>query len=425
MVSETKPGLERRLGFFSVVLSGLGVTIGAGIYVLIGAAARSAGNAVWLSFVLAAAVASFTAISYAQLFRLRPKNAPEYQFVTLAFNRRLGFLAGWLTTWSMIISTAVISLGFAGYLENLFHVPPIVGALGLMVVMTAIVFSGMRKSVALLIGLTVPTVLGLVAVILIGVPHIGTFNLFETASGFTGVFGATALVFFALLGFETMANLAEEMKKPERDLPKAMLVVLGISALLYVMVSVSVISVLGFSELGESTAPMADVASRTIGSQAGAFIAILSLTATSSTGLFLLMSSSRAVWAMSCAGVLPLPFCSINQQRTPWIAILGVGVLASLFVFFENIEVVAQVTNVAVLLAFTGVNAAAIKLADRIEPNPSRLIQARIVPALGLVLSGWLALNTGTIALIFGAVLTAVGLVYYNIVLRKRAGTAD
>jgi basic amino acid/polyamine antiporter, APA family len=420
MISERGPGLERRLGFFSTVLSGLGVTIGAGIYVLIGAAARSAGNAVWLSFILAAAVAVFTAMSYARLVRLKPKNAPEYQFVTMAFNRRLGFLAGWLVTWSMIISTTVISLGFIGYLQTLFHVPTTAGALVLIFMMTAIIYSGVRKSLVVLIGLTIPTVAGLIAVILIGAPHIGAFNLFETASGIKGVFGATALVFFALLGFETMANLAEEMKKPEKDLPIAMLFVLGISALLYVLVSVSVVSVLGYSDLSLSNAPMADMASKVLGSQAGFFVTILSLTATGSSGLFLLMASSRAVWAMSCAGVLPLPFCSINQQRTPWIAILGVGLLASIFVFVKNIEIIAQVTNVAVLMAFAGVNAAAIKLADKIEPKPTRSLRARIIPAMGLILSCWLALNTGTTALIFGVALIATGLIYYHLVLRKR-----
>jgi basic amino acid/polyamine antiporter, APA family len=423
MSSDLQPkSLERRLGLLAVVASGLGVTIGAGIYVLIGAAAGRAGNAIWVSFVLAAVIASFTALSYAKLIRLRPKNAPEFQFVTMAFNRRTGFLAGWLTLWSMIISAAVVSLGFAGYLSNLFDVPVVFGALGLLVVATAITLSGMKQSVALLIALTIPTVFGLIAVIIVGMPHVGDFNLFEVPSGFSGVANAAALVFFAYLGFETMANLAEEMKHPEKDLSRAMLFVLAIGALLYVLVSVAVISVLGWLDLSQSAAPMADVASRTIGSNASGAISLISLAATGSTGLFLIMASSRAVWAMSCAGVLPLPFCSISRSKTPWIAILGVGILAGLFVFIKNVETVAQVTNIAVLLAFAGVNAAAIKLIDKIEPNKKHTLPSRLLPILGLLSSIWLALNTGMTAIVFGFVLIISGLVYYRIVLSKSDG---
>ena len=418
VTDERSTGLVRRLGFFSAVLSGLGVTIGAGIYVLIGAAAGSAGNAVWLSFILAAVAAAFTALSYARLVALRPKDAPEFQYVSMAFGRGAGFLAGWLMLWAAFVSAAVISLGFAGYLENLFNVPIAAGALGLVAVTALVTLAGIRHSVAVLGILTVPTVLGLVAIIIIGAPYIGDVDLLEAPRGFAGIWGGAALVFYAFLGFNGMANLAEEMNHPEKDLPRAMVVVLATSTVLYVLVAIAAVSVVGWADLARSSAPVAEVMIRTLGTDAGVAISLVSLAATGSTGLFLLLSASRAVWAMSCAGVLPLPFCSVGQRRTPGIAILGVAAIASLFIAIMNVETVARFSNIAVLLAFAAVNAAAMKLFGQ-------TLRGRLLPGLGLIFSLWLALNTELPAMLYGAALTVTGVVFYRVMVfrGKRPGT--
>lgn len=411
------PKLEKRIGLGQAVLSGLGVTIGAGIYVLIGAGAGSAGDAVWVSFVIAAIISSFTALSYVRLARFKPVNAPEFHYVKLAFNHRLGFLAGWLIVWSMVVSAAVVSLGFAGYLQQFVDLPAAVIAAALVGVSTSIILIGTRQSMALMGILTAVTILGLIAVIVIGVPHLGSVDLLEAPQGLTGIFGAAALVFFAYLGFETMANLAGEMKDPGRDLPKAMLLVLAVSVVFYVLVALAAVSVLGWEALSSSSAPMTDVFRLGLGSSSAGIITIISMAATGSTAFFLLLSASRAVWEMSCSGVLPLPFCTIGQSRTPWIAIIGVGLFSIGFILIRNIETVALFTNVAVLLAFIGINAAAIRLskATGMTDNQQSRAWTRIMPALGIAACVWLAMNTGTEALMFGGLLTAVGLVYYQL----------
>jgi APA family basic amino acid/polyamine antiporter len=204
-----------------------------------------------------------------------------------------------------------------------------------------------------------------------------------------------------------------------------MLAVLAVSTLFYVLVALAAVSVLGWAELSTSVSPMSAVAAKTTGSGVGILVSWLSLAATGSTGLFLIVAASRAVWAMSCAGVLPLPFCTIGRRRTPWIAIVGVGVLAALFVLTRNVETVAQVTNIAVLLAFAGVNASAIKLLGKSGLGIYQGLRSRLLPVLGLVSSLWLAFNTGTTAIISAALLIVIGMVYYRLFLMKKAVFLD
>jgi len=411
-----EPQLKRRLGLWVTTLTGVGVILGSGIYVLVGVAAGRAGNAVWLSFLMAAAVAGLTGLSYARLSKLRPKNAPEFQFVGMAFRPSLAFLAGWMILWAVVISASAVALGFAGYLNHLLGTPIVPAAIGLVLVSSIVVFLGIGES-ALLAGiLTFVEVAGLVFIVVIGVPHFGEVNVMEMPMGVVGTIGAASLVFFAYLGFEGMANLSEEMKNPERDLPRAILLALGISTLLYILVSLAAVSVLDWQALGQSDAPLALVAAQVLGSNAGLTLTLVALFSTANTVLLLLLGASRAMWAMSCAGALPGIFCVIGEERrTPWLAIVVVGFFASLFTVFRDIGDVAEFTNFATLLAFAGVNAAALRIFNR-ESSLSgfrRVFLDMVMPALGLVTALLLAINTGWRAASFGGILIAVGLVVY------------
>jgi len=415
-VQSAEPQLKRRLGLWVTTLTGVGVILGSGIYVLVGVAAGEAGNAVWLSFLIAAAVAGLTGLSYARLSKLKPKDAPEFQFVGMAFKPSLAFLAGWLILWAVVISASAVALGFAGYLSYLLGTPVIPVAIGLVLASSIVVFLGIGES-ALLAGiLTFIEVAGLVFIVAIGVPHLGEVNVMEMPMGVAGTIGAASLVFFAYLGFEGMANLSEEMRNPGKDLPRAILLALGISTLLYILVSLAAVSVLDWNTLSQSNAPLALVAAQVLGSNAGLTLTLVALFSTANTVLLLLLAASRAMWAMSCAGALPRVFCVIGEERrTPWLAIIVVGFFASLFTVFEDIRDVAEFTNFATLLAFAGVNAAALKIFNR-ESSMSgfkRIFLDIIMPALGLVTAVLLAINTGWRAASFGGLLIAVGLLVY------------
>ena len=182
--TQNKTQLARRLGLFAATMTGLGVIIGSGIYVIIGIAARQAGNAVWLSFVFAAFGAGLTAISYARLSRLNPRNAPEYQFVSMAFGSTPAFFAGWLILMAEIISSTAVALGFAGYLNVLLGVPETPAAIGLIVLSSLILYIGISQSAVVAIVLTLVEVLGLLIVIGIGTPHYRPGQLPGNADGY-------------------------------------------------------------------------------------------------------------------------------------------------------------------------------------------------------------------------------------------------
>lgn len=420
-VKEPDAGLHRRLGLSAATLAGIGVILGAGIYVLVGVAAKQSGNAVWLSFLIAAIVAGFTGLSYARLGRLRPKNAPEFQYLNMAFGRTSGFLAGWLVLWSTIISSAAVALGFAGYLEHLFGLHNLVGAMALIIFSSVIVFLGAGESVILAGILTLVEASGLVIIIGIGVPSFGRVDILEMPMGMSGVIASASLVFFAYLGFEGMANLSEEMKNPERDLPRALLLALGISTVFYILVAVAAVSVLGWQDLSQSGAPLAAVASKALGAGADLLLTAIALASTANTVLLLLFAASRSMWAMSCAGVLPMNLCVIGKnRRTPWLSIIVVGVFASVFALVRDIQGVAEFTNFAILLAFAGVNASAFRLfvRDSSAGRMRHVLRDWALPVVGCLASLWLAMSLGLRAALFGLVLVAVGVLTYLIMKR-------
>lgn len=304
--AEKKPGLARKLGLTPVTLFGMGAIIGVGIYVIIGGAAGRAGNALWLSFLLSAIAAAFTGLTYARFARLRPKNAPEYQYVDMAYGPLPGFLAEYLMLSAMIISAAAVALGFAAYLENLFGVPIIIGALLLIVAAGLFSYVGISESAAVAGILTLIQVLGLAVIIGIGSTYLGHVDLMEMPAGLAGVLGGASLIFFAYLGFEGIANYAEEMKNPVRDLPRAILLAIALTTILYVLTAVAAISVVGSQALSESPAPLALVAEDALGENAGIALSYIAIVATANTTIVFQLNSSRALWGLgtwvSCLG---------------------------------------------------------------------------------------------------------------------------
>jgi basic amino acid/polyamine antiporter, APA family len=415
-ISRNNQQLARRLGLLAATMTGLGVIIGAGIYVIIGVAAGQAGNAVWLSFILAAVGASLTALSYARLSKLRSQNAPEYQFVSMAFGNRPAFFAGWLILLAQIISSAAVALGFAGYLNALSGFPELPAAIGLIVLSSLILYIGISQSTIIAIILTAIEIVGLTIIIGIGLPHIGEVNYLEMPLGISGVFTAASLVFFAYLGFEGMANLSEELKDPGKNLPKAILLALGISTIFYVLVSISTVSVVGWDTLVQSNAPLAIVAEQVLGNNAGVALSIISLASTANTVLVLLLAASRIMHAMARARVLPGILNSVSPDRqTPWLTILVGGLVSILLVLISNLQQIAEYTNFITLLAFIGVNASAVKLLVKESGiRASRhILLNRVVPILGIIVSIWLAINAGWQAALAGLVILLIGLLVY------------
>jgi APA family basic amino acid/polyamine antiporter len=411
-----KIALKRELGLFEATFAGVGVILGAGIYALIGQAAGLAGNSVWISFGLAALIAIFTGLSYAELSSMYPKASAEYEYTNNAFGGRLAFVIGWLIIFSGVVGASAVSLGFAGYFNVLFDIPMIYSALVLIVILSFILFYGIKESAWVAILFTLIEAGGLILIFFIGLPFFGNVDYLEMPNGLKGIFEASSLIFFAFIGFEGVVRLSEETRNPEKNIPLALILSLLISIILYISVAFSTVSVVGWERLSQSDAPFATVAFVAMGDDAFVLLSVIALFATANTVLLMLLGASRMAYGMANSFSLPNTFAKVHPtRRTPWIAIFSVTVLAVLFLFTGNIAFLANVTNYTLFLTFIVINAAVIWLRYK-EPQLTRPFRTPIntgklpvLPIIGLLSCMFMLLQMDTPILIMGVSLTIVG----------------
>jgi len=412
------PSLKRELGLFEVTLSGVGIILGAGIYVLIGQAAGLAGNALWLAFGLSAIIALLTGLSYAELSSMFPKAGAEYDYVANAFNTRLAFVIGWMVFLSGVLAAATVALGFAGYFSALTSSPLILSAVALLILLTVLLGYGVKESARVAVVSTLLEVAGLIIIIAIGLPHLGSVNYLEMPQGFSGLFAASALIFFAYQGFESMVKFSEETKSPETIVPKALILAVVICIVFYILVALSVVSVMGWEQLSVSKAPFADIVSGTLGPDAAILIAIIALFATANTVLMSMYASSRILYGMAGSYRLTAGFARVHPgRRTPMTAIVFCGILSIALLFAGDIAFIANVTNFMLFVTFIVINAAVIFLrySSPESPRPFRIPfsvgRLPLIPLAGLVFCIFLLAQQELSVLGLGVILTAVGIV--------------
>jgi APA family basic amino acid/polyamine antiporter len=409
-------GLARELGLLEVTLSGVGIILGAGIYALIGVAAGQAGNAVWLSFAISAVAALFTALSYAELSSMYPRAGAEYEYTVAAVGEFVAFVVGWMIILSGVIAAAAVSLGFGGYFASLTGAPVTLPAAVLVAVLAVVLLIGIRESAFVAVIFTLVEAGGLLLIIVAGIPYLGRVDYLEMPLGLSGVFTAAALVFFAFLGFEEMVKFSEETTSPERTIPKALMLTLAICTTLYILVSLSAVSVVGWEGLATSDAPFTAVAIAAWGETGAAAISIIALFATANTVLLLLLASSRISYSMARSGTLPKILSRVHRtRRTPYMAILGVSLASLLFLFAGDIGFVANVSNFTLFVTFVVVNASVILLrlrrpgTDRPFTIPGAIRGVPVFPVLGILSCAFLFVQLTPEVIALGAVLTIAG----------------
>lgn len=428
-----KPKLRRALGLLETTIAGTGIILGVGIYVLISKAAGIAGNGIWLSFAIGAVVAGLTAMSYAELSSLFPRAGAEYVYTERTFGRRLAFLVGWLIIIGTMFAAATVSLGFAGYLTQFIGTQtplPVIAAV-LLVILSIVNLYGIKESAAMAIVATVVEALGLLIIIAIGLPHLGAVDYFELPPDATNInlFGAAALLFFAFLGFESITRLAEETKEPEKTIPRATLLSLAISTIIYILVALAAVSVVPWQHLAQSSAPLADVARAGLGESTSIILTIIALFATANTALLMLVTDTRIVYGMAESGVFPerLKLTSVHaRRRTPWIAAIVVGILSIAFLALEDIKILANATDFTVFITFAVVNLAVVWIryaqpeTARTAPFKSPSIgRLPICAVLGAAASLLLATNVGHDVIIGGVLIIAAGLAVYELLIKR------
>lgn len=415
--------LKRHMGLFGTTMYGIGLILGAGIYVLIGQAAGIAGNVVWISFVFGAIAAVFSGLSYAELSSMFPKSAAEFLFVKNAFrNNFLAFIIGWMTLFTSIISASTVALGFGGYLTGFFGAPIVLSAVSLIALLSLINFIGIRESSWANIVFTLIEASGLILIIYLGFTYTGTepVNYFESAAGLSGISIAFVLIFFAFIGFEDMVNIAEEMKNPKKVLPRAIILSVSITATIYILVSLAAIQVLDWQELGSSLSPLADVAKKTLGNNGQFILSVIALFATANTVLIILLAGSRIIYGMASQHSLPLLWSRIHYKtKTPWIAVLGIMVTSIIFSFLGNITTVANISVFFIAITFAMVNLSVILLRYR-EPSierpfkiPINIGRFPLLPLFGVIISAYMMTQFNAYVISVGIAIIVAGALFY------------
>jgi len=421
--------LKRHMGLFHLTMYGVGLILGAGIYVLIGEAAGFAGNSMWISFLLGIVVAMFAGLSYAELSALFPKAAAEYTFVKNAFkNNFFAFIIGWLTAMTSIIVAATVSLGFGGYFTQFIELPITFVAILLIGILSVVNFIGIRESTWANTIFAIITAGGLILIIFLGltVETVETIDYFEAPNGMTGIILAFVLIFFAFIGFEDMANVAEEVKKPHKTIPRAIILSIVITGIIYILVSLSVIRVLNWEELASSSAPLADVAHNVLGSNGSVTLSLIALFATASTVLITLIAGARILYGMAKSNSLPQFLSKIHSKtKTPWIAVVGILITSIGFAFVGDIVIVANITVFAVVITFAVINLAVIALRYT-EPGlerpfrvPINVGKFPILPLFGFGITVYMALQFEIEVIFAGIAIIGIGAVFY-IIMKKR-----
>ena len=407
--------LKRSLSFWQLTVMSVGIILGAGIYVVIGEAAGLSGNCIWVSFIIAAVVAALTAFSYAELSSRFPKAGAEYVYVENSFGNRMAWLVAWLLLAGSVIGGATVAMGFSQYFSAIFHTPVILVAIILLTIIGIILIIGVQETAKITIVFTAIEITGLVIVIFIGLPALGSVNYLEAAQGIKGVIEAGVLIFFGYLGFEGITRLAEETKDPEKSIPKAIMYSMVITTILYVLVGISAVSVIPWQELSTAQAPLALVAERVFGEQSFLILSVIALFSTFNTALMFLLTGSRLLYGVGQQEAIPKIFTMVgNRFRTPWVAILFIIVAAILFLFLGDLKTIANLTNFTVFSVFIVINASVIYFRYK-KPIatgfkvPFHIGRFPVLPFLGMITSLFMIANLTLDVLLFGVVLIIIG----------------
>lgn len=418
--------LKRELGLLEVTMYGVGIILGVGIYVLIGVAAGIAGNSLWISFIIAALIASFTGLSYAELSTLFPKEAAEYVYVKRTFNNEfLAFIVGWVILVSEIVAAATLALGFASYFYALFGIKTTFVAITAVLVFSFLNFYGIKESARTNVIFTVIEISGLLLVIFFGLPKIENVNLFEITHGVKGIITAAAFIFFAYIGFEDIVNLAEETREPTKVIPLALISSIIITTIIYVLVSISTLSLVGWKELSTSEAPLSFAVSKVMGDLAFRVLGVIALFATANTLFILLIVSSRMLYGMANEKSLPTVFAQIHQRRrTPYISIFTIMTIVIALTLIGKIEFIAGVTNLATFLTFLMINLSLIVARYKISKTrefkvPLNIGRFPLLTFFGLLSCGFMISQFKTDIVLSGAFFISVGCIVYLLLKRK------
>ena len=387
--------LKRGLSLWLLVFYGLGNILGAGIYVLVGKVAGSAGLFAPIAFFVASLVAAFTALTYAELVARYPLSAGEAVYVQKGLRLpALSVAVGLLIVLMGSVSAATIARGFIGYLDILIELPDALAITLLVFVLGATAIWGIVESVSIAALVTLIELLGLGLVLAVAGDNLFTIpdRLPELLPPmdpviWQGIMLGAFLAFYAFVGFEDMVNVAEEVRNPVRNVPLAILLALGITTLLYAAVSLAAVLTVTPEQLAASDAPLATVYEQATGSKP-VVLSIISIFAVVNGALIQIIMSSRILYGMSRQGWLPALFGRVwSTTQTPVAATVAAAGAVLVLALWLPLVTLAKSTSFLVLIVFTLMNLSLLRIKLR-DPHPEGIRVVPLwIPAGGIIAS--------------------------------------
>jgi APA family basic amino acid/polyamine antiporter len=422
--------LARVVGVPGAVLMGLGSIVGTGIFVSIGIAADVAGPSVVFAVGIAAVVATFNGLSSAQLAASHPVSGGTYEYGYRYLNPTLGFVAGWMFLCAKSASAATAALGFGGYALAAFDIESsharIALGVGTVAILTLILVGGMTRSNrtnAIIVSITLTA---LAVFVFAGIPttidgaatHLDGALLRDTNA--RDLLHATALMFVAFTGYGRIATLGEEVRDPEKTIPRAIILALLATMALYIGVVVVAIATVGADALAAATrgtaAPLEIVAEAFTIPEVRYLIALAAVTAMLGVLLNLLLGLSRVFLAMARRGDMPPALARVDQRHSsPRVAVIVTGVVIACLTLIGSVKTTWSFSAFTVLVYYAITNLAALKL------PPEHRRYSRWIPALGLVSCLGLAFWVDPLIWVVGLGLIAAGLLWKLLARRWRA----
>ncbi|MCF8504458.1 MAG: APC family permease [Caulobacter sp.] len=439
MSLDAETPLKRSIGPLNLTLMGVGSMLGAGIYGLVGKAAGVMGGAVWMAFLVAMVAALLTGISYASIASRYPRaggaayaTQRAYRLPWLSYVVGLAIACsglGSIATQAKVVAENLntligLDLGFAlaGTPAGILLI-----SVGFLILVSALVYRGIAESMWANAVCTVVETLGLVLIIAVGMRFWGQADLFEapvspanTAGAITAglILQGSILTFFSFLGFEDMINVAEEVERPERTIPFALIAAMIVASLIYIAVSVTAVSVVPWQELAAAPGPLKLVIERAAPWFPAIGFTVITIAAVANTALVNFVMASRLLYGMSRQGLLPATLGRVHRKRqTPFVAI-GILLVAVISLQFAgDISELAGATVLMLLMVFAVVNGALIVLLRREGKIDGAFNCPVVIPVLGmaiclLMIGGRLMEGSARSPVIAGGMIVAILALY-------------
>ena len=427
--------LKRNITGRMLFLFILGDVLGAGIYALVGQIAGEVGGVTWVPMLVALGLALLTAASYAELVTKYPQAGGSAVFAERAYKRPvISFVVGFCMLSAGVVSAAGLSLAFAGdYLGTFIDIPPVLGAVIFLALIAALNARGIKESVRANLVMTMIETTGLVLVVITvavllsngGGDLSRAVQFDQSSSPVVAIFGAALLAFYSFVGFETSANVIEEVRDPSRVYPKALFAALVTAGVLYVLVGTAASVAVPAGELADSSGPLLTVIQATGVAVPDWLFSAIALVAVANGALLTMIMSSRLTYGMASQGLLPAVFGRVLPGRgTPWVAIVATTGLAMLLTVTGTIATLAETVVLLLLVVFLSTNIAVLVLRrDRVQHRHFRAWTA--LPVLGALSCIVLCTQLSAEVWLRGGIIIAVGVAIYAVdTLTRRNRTA-